>query len=155
MGFGSRRLTTVPLLNARHRTARLVWAREHRDWSVDDWKRGVVCSDESGFRLHNVDGSLRIWRQAHEPCMPGWNCTRTWWLNHGLGCFFVVLFGIFGACTYLYQCNFVRRNTGRSPPSVYAVLGYPHGNRVFQQDNCTSHKPGWLLSGWMRTPLTF
>ncbi|GFU91381.1 transposable element Tc1 transposase [Trichonephila clavipes] len=32
MSFGSHRPTRVPLLNARHRAARLAWAREHRDW---------------------------------------------------------------------------------------------------------------------------
>ncbi|GFV70423.1 HTH_Tnp_Tc3_2 domain-containing protein [Trichonephila clavipes] len=37
-----------PLLNARHRTARLTWAREHRDWSVEDWTR-LAWSDESRF----------------------------------------------------------------------------------------------------------
>ncbi|GBL86930.1 hypothetical protein AVEN_172034-1 [Araneus ventricosus] len=31
MGFGSRRPTRVPLLNARHRAAHLAWAREHRE----------------------------------------------------------------------------------------------------------------------------
>ncbi|GFW99816.1 transposable element Tc1 transposase [Trichonephila clavipes] len=69
MGFGSRRPTSVPLLNARHRDARLVWAREHRDWSVDDWER-VAWGDESRFRLLNADRSLRIWRQAHEAIDP-------------------------------------------------------------------------------------
>ncbi|GFW04573.1 HTH_Tnp_Tc3_2 domain-containing protein [Trichonephila clavipes] len=37
MGFGSRRPTRVPLLNARHLAAHLDWAREYRDWSVKDW----------------------------------------------------------------------------------------------------------------------
>ncbi|GFW56417.1 transposable element Tc1 transposase [Trichonephila clavipes] len=65
MGFGNRRPTIVPLLNARHRAARLAWTRKHRDWSVEDWKR-VAWSDESQFRLLNTDGRLRIWRPAHE-----------------------------------------------------------------------------------------
>ncbi|GFU50338.1 HTH_Tnp_Tc3_2 domain-containing protein [Trichonephila clavipes] len=30
MGFGTRRPTRVPLINVRHRAARLVWAREQR-----------------------------------------------------------------------------------------------------------------------------
>ncbi|GFW79478.1 HTH_Tnp_Tc3_2 domain-containing protein [Trichonephila clavipes] len=60
-----RRPTRVPLVNARHRAARLAWAREHRDWSVEDWKR-VAWSNESRFRLLNADGRLRIWHQAHE-----------------------------------------------------------------------------------------
>ncbi|GFW25446.1 HTH_Tnp_Tc3_2 domain-containing protein [Trichonephila clavipes] len=29
MGFGNRRPTRVPLLNAHHRAARLAWAKEH------------------------------------------------------------------------------------------------------------------------------
>ncbi|GFX83455.1 HTH_Tnp_Tc3_2 domain-containing protein [Trichonephila clavipes] len=39
MGFRSHRRTRIPLLNAHHQTARLAWAREHRNWSVEDWKR--------------------------------------------------------------------------------------------------------------------
>ncbi|GFX40057.1 HTH_Tnp_Tc3_2 domain-containing protein [Trichonephila clavipes] len=39
MGFGSRQRTRVPLLNILHRSARLAWAREHRDRSVEAWKR--------------------------------------------------------------------------------------------------------------------
>ncbi|GFW49885.1 transposable element Tc1 transposase [Trichonephila clavipes] len=65
MGFGSRRPTRVPLLNARHCAARLVWAREYRDWIVEDWKR-VARSDKSRFQLLNADGRLLIWSQAHE-----------------------------------------------------------------------------------------
>ncbi|GFU69450.1 hypothetical protein TNCV_2282191 [Trichonephila clavipes] len=44
----SRQPTRVPLLNARHRAARLAWAREHRDWNLENWKR-VAWSDESRF----------------------------------------------------------------------------------------------------------
>ncbi|GFY34844.1 HTH_Tnp_Tc3_2 domain-containing protein [Trichonephila clavipes] len=34
MDFGGIRATRVLLLNARHRAARLAWAREHTDWRV-------------------------------------------------------------------------------------------------------------------------
>ncbi|GFV86407.1 uncharacterized protein TNCV_1469691 [Trichonephila clavipes] len=47
----------------------LVWAREHRNWCVEDWKR-VTWSDESRFRLLNANGTLRIWRQAEEAMDP-------------------------------------------------------------------------------------
>ncbi|GFU60350.1 hypothetical protein TNCV_3307991 [Trichonephila clavipes] len=53
------RPTRVPLLDARFWAAGLAWAREHRDWSVDDRKR-VAWSDESRFRLLNAE-----WRQTH------------------------------------------------------------------------------------------
>ncbi|GFX26918.1 DDE_3 domain-containing protein [Trichonephila clavipes] len=80
--------------------------------------------------------------------MPDWNCTRAWWLNHSLGCYFVTLFGIFGASTTLPQFNLVRRVVGWSPLSVYMLFFYPHGNRVSQLDNCTSHKSR-LATGWL------
>ncbi|GFY13780.1 HTH_Tnp_Tc3_2 domain-containing protein [Trichonephila clavipes] len=49
MGFGSRRPTGVPLVNASHWAARFAWAREHRHRSVEDLKR-VAVSDESRFQ---------------------------------------------------------------------------------------------------------
>ncbi|GBL91865.1 hypothetical protein AVEN_172782-1 [Araneus ventricosus] len=69
MDFGSRKPTRVPLLNARHRAARLAWAREHREWTLEDCKR-VAWSDESRFRLLHADGRLRKGRQAHEAIDP-------------------------------------------------------------------------------------
>ncbi|GBM88474.1 hypothetical protein AVEN_144796-1 [Araneus ventricosus] len=44
MRLCSRRLTRVPLLTERHRQLRLQWAREHRDWTLDEWMR-VAWSD--------------------------------------------------------------------------------------------------------------
>lgn len=39
-----------PLINERNRVKRLIWAKEHIDWDLDDWK-SVLWSDESSFRL--------------------------------------------------------------------------------------------------------
>ncbi|GBM98748.1 hypothetical protein AVEN_108076-1 [Araneus ventricosus] len=39
MGLCSRRPIRVPLFIKRHRQLRLQWAREHRDWTMDEWKR--------------------------------------------------------------------------------------------------------------------
>nr|CAH7729906.1 unnamed protein product [Callosobruchus chinensis] len=49
-GLSCRRPLRVPLLTARHRTARLHWARAHQDWLLLQW-RNVLFSDESRFRL--------------------------------------------------------------------------------------------------------
>nr|CAH7756655.1 unnamed protein product [Callosobruchus chinensis] len=49
-GLRCRRPLRVPLLTARHRTARLKWARAHQDWLLPQW-RNVLFSDESRFRL--------------------------------------------------------------------------------------------------------
>nr|CAH7716558.1 unnamed protein product [Callosobruchus chinensis] len=61
-GFRCRRPLRVPLLTARHRTARLQWARAHRDWLLPQW-RNVFFSDESRFGLVRDDYRERIWRK--------------------------------------------------------------------------------------------
>ncbi|GBN12254.1 hypothetical protein AVEN_245731-1 [Araneus ventricosus] len=48
MGMCSRRPTRVTLLTKCHRQLRPQWAREHRDWTLDERKR-VAWSDESDF----------------------------------------------------------------------------------------------------------
>nr|CAH7769340.1 unnamed protein product [Callosobruchus chinensis] len=49
-GLRCRRPLRVPLLAARHRTARLQWARAHQDWLLPQW-RHLLFSDESRFVL--------------------------------------------------------------------------------------------------------
>nr|CAH7750837.1 unnamed protein product [Callosobruchus chinensis] len=49
-GLRCRRPLRVPLLTARHRTARLQWARAHQGWLLPQW-RNVLFSDESRFGL--------------------------------------------------------------------------------------------------------
>nr|CAH7749178.1 unnamed protein product [Callosobruchus chinensis] len=61
-GLRCRRPLRVPLLTARHRTARLQWARAHQDWLLPQW-RNVLFSDESRFGLVNDDYRERVWRE--------------------------------------------------------------------------------------------
>ena len=58
-----------PLLTDRHKTIRLNWAKEHNDWSVDDWYR-VIWSDESKFNLFGSDGRVYVRRKAGEDFLP-------------------------------------------------------------------------------------
>ncbi|GBO42252.1 hypothetical protein AVEN_134762-1 [Araneus ventricosus] len=53
MDSQSRRPTLVPLLTARHKALLLSWARQHYNWTVDDWKH-VAWSDESRFQLYRT-----------------------------------------------------------------------------------------------------
>nr|CAH7735127.1 unnamed protein product [Callosobruchus chinensis] len=57
-----RRPLRVPLLTARHRTARLQEARTHQDWLLPQW-RNVLFSDESRFGLVSDDYRERVWRE--------------------------------------------------------------------------------------------
>ncbi|GBM71171.1 hypothetical protein AVEN_193851-1 [Araneus ventricosus] len=68
-GLCSRRPTRVPLLTKRHHQVRLQWAREHRDWTMKEWKR-VAWSDKSRFLIHHVDGRVRVYRLPSEPLLP-------------------------------------------------------------------------------------
>ncbi|GBM28826.1 hypothetical protein AVEN_43550-1 [Araneus ventricosus] len=53
MGLCSRRPTRVPLLTKRHRQLHIQWAREDRDWTMDEWQR-VAWSDESRFIITSM-----------------------------------------------------------------------------------------------------
>ncbi|GFT42467.1 HTH_Tnp_Tc3_2 domain-containing protein [Trichonephila clavipes] len=46
-----------------------ITARQHRHWTVDDWKHNV-CSDESRFHLNRADGRVWVWKQPYESMNP-------------------------------------------------------------------------------------
>lgn len=54
-----------PLLTERHKAIRLKWAKDHKDWIVDDWEK-VIWSDESKFNLFGSDGRTYIRRRVGE-----------------------------------------------------------------------------------------
>ncbi|GBO04691.1 hypothetical protein AVEN_19391-1 [Araneus ventricosus] len=76
MGLCSRRLTRAVLSTKRRRQLRLQWAREHRDWTMDEWKR-VAWSDESRFLIHHVDGRIRVRRLPGEQLLPSGTAGHT------------------------------------------------------------------------------
>ena len=61
----ARRPYTGPILTARHRAARLAWARRYRRWTRNQWN-DVVFSDESRFRVSHADGRVRVYRRRNE-----------------------------------------------------------------------------------------
>ncbi|GFX63017.1 uncharacterized protein TNCV_3465621 [Trichonephila clavipes] len=69
--------------------------------------------------------------------MPDLNCKKALWLNHVLGCFIGALFGIFGSCINLPQCNSVVELLGDHFHPF--MLFWAHGNGHFQQGNSTTH----------------
>ncbi|KAG0779268.1 hypothetical protein G6F21_012655 [Rhizopus arrhizus] len=80
MGFSTQIKKKKPLLKKTHMEARLKWAKAHKDWTEDDWRR-VVFSDEIKINSLHLDlrvkggaGSMMLWG-----CMtcdgPGYACT--------------------------------------------------------------------------------
>lgn len=64
-GLSAGRPARVPELTATHRRARLGFAREHVNWTLEQWK-AVLFSDESRIALRGPDGRQRVYRRRGE-----------------------------------------------------------------------------------------
>lgn len=68
-GLTAHRPANGPKLAPAHRQARLRFAQEHVNWTVDQW-RTVLFSDESRMCLHGNDGRGRVYRRPTERFAP-------------------------------------------------------------------------------------
>lgn len=59
----------APQLLPQHRRARLAFAREYADWTMEEWKN-VLFSDESRISLRGPDGRQRVYRRQNERFAP-------------------------------------------------------------------------------------
>lgn len=148
MGYGSRRPIRKPLLSAFNRRRRLQFAKEHKDWTVDDWKK-VMWSDESRFQLHHADGRVRIWRKQHESMDP--TCIATT-LQAGGGN--VMVWGMFSWYGMGPLIRVDKRLNAQGYLSIIAdqvhpimLMMYPATDGVFQHDNAPSHRAG-IVDRW-------
>ncbi|KAK1786370.1 hypothetical protein P4O66_017607 [Electrophorus voltai] len=58
-----------PLAREANRQKQLQFAREHKDWTLEQWKK-VMWSNESSFTLFQSDGRIRVRREAAEVMHP-------------------------------------------------------------------------------------
>jgi transposase-like protein len=63
--FGAHVAAKKPLLSHDNIQKRFEWAKSHKDWTVDDWKR-VLFSDETPFCLFQSYGRKIVWRRRGE-----------------------------------------------------------------------------------------
>jgi hypothetical protein len=61
MGFQAE-VKKKPFLNKKHMNQRLNWAKAHRHWTSDDWKR-MIFSDETKINVWGSDGCKYFWRR--------------------------------------------------------------------------------------------
>jgi len=59
-----------------HRKARLKWAQEHLEWTVEDWKK-VIWSDETKINRLGSDGPGMKWVDTEENGLEKHNVTGT------------------------------------------------------------------------------
>lgn len=73
-GQRSRRRVVRLKLTRRHRAARLRFARDHSNWTMDNW-RTVLFTDECKIKFFSDDRRVRVWRREGErfvePCIHG------------------------------------------------------------------------------------
>ena len=55
-------LKKVPMLKLAHCQRQLKFARYHKNWTVEDWKR-VLWSDETKINCIGSDGKVYVWKQ--------------------------------------------------------------------------------------------
>lgn len=65
----ARRPARGPLLLRQHRVARLQFAREHVNWTHEQWAK-VLFTDECRIALRAPDGRERVWRRRGERFLP-------------------------------------------------------------------------------------
>ncbi|GBL89575.1 Transposable element Tc1 transposase [Araneus ventricosus] len=148
MGLCSTRPTCVPLLTKRHCQLSLQCAREHRDWTMDEWKR-VAWSDESRFLIHHVDGHVKVRNLPGEQLLP--SCTAGHTQAGGGG---IMLWGTFswvalGPIVVVEQtmkaANYLNIIAEQLHP--YMAFVSPTGNGIFQQDSSHVTRLGLCWSG--------
>ncbi|KAI1520645.1 HTH-Tnp-Tc3-2 domain containing protein [Pyrenophora tritici-repentis] len=87
-GYKKTKPTRKPGLTQEMRSARLKWAIDHRDWTLEDWKN-VIWTDETSVVINHRRGGYRIWRRADERVVK--SCIRERWKGYSefmfWGCF--------------------------------------------------------------------
>jgi transposase len=87
-GLSNVKPTRKPGLNAVQRASRLTFCLEHKDWTLEDWKR-VIWSDETSVILGQRRGTVRLWRSSNEAYER--TCIRRRWKGYSefmfWGCF--------------------------------------------------------------------
>ncbi|GBN05507.1 Transposable element Tc1 transposase [Araneus ventricosus] len=139
MGLCSRRPSRMPLLTKHHRQLRLQWGREHRDWTMDEWKR-VAWSDESRFLIHHVDGRVRVRHLPDEQLLP--SCTAGHTQAGGGGLWWTFSWAALGPAVVVEQTMKAADylNIIADQLSPYMAFVFPTGNGIFQQDKAPCYK---------------
>jgi hypothetical protein len=131
-----------PLLRSYNITKRLEWAKVHKDWTKEKWRR-VIFSDESPFCIFQDGGRIWIWRFRDERYLPK-NLVPT--VKHGggkiqiWGCFNYSLKGplklIDGKLTGEKYTMILKHTMAPFLKDVEEEIGE---KAIFQQDNDPKH----------------
>ncbi|GES88637.1 IS630 family transposase [Rhizophagus clarus] len=146
-GLGSYTAKKKPRLTEKHRTDRLKWCKDKKNWA-EEWKQ-VVWSDKSKFALFQSDGRAKVWRSPEE--MYNKDCIQSTVKFGGGSVMFWGCFGWHGVGPLIVV-------EGNMDSDEYVnilanhfipwVDNYP--NSIFQQDGASCHTSTYTV-WWMRT----
>ena len=136
--FGNYFTLKKPVITEKNRLARVRWAKEHQDWTPEQWGR-VLWTDESPFQLR-YRKARRVWRRhgdrnapvnftpsmKHEAKINVWGC----FAKNGVG----NLHRIDGIMTKEVYNGILQ---DQMLPSKMRL--FPDNNWIFQQDNDPKH----------------
>jgi transposase len=146
--FNSYWAARKPFISGKNKKKRMQWAREHLNWTHEDWRK-VLWSDESPYVLR-FNGKVRVWRLHNERYSPQC-CNAT--VKHDEK---IMVWGAFGA----HGVGILHRIHGIMDRYVYSdILDncmlpsadklFGQENYFFQQDNdpkhTSNHCKQWLL----------
>lgn len=146
VGIRSRRCRKVPALKPRHKAARLVWAKDHRN---TDWTK-IIWSDESRFCLRS-DRPQRCLRRSGEEYSE--DCIQeTQKGNPGImvwGCFSSKTVGVLHRVPVNTKINSAEYKNILETSLVPSLARFRTPRLLtFQQDNAPCHKTR-LISDWL------
>lgn len=146
-GLNGRRPVKKPLISAKNRKARVEFAKEHLEWTADQWKN-IIWSDESKFSLFGSDGPAYVRRPIGTRFDPRYQLPT---VKHGGGN--VMVWGCFSA----QGVGPLHRIDGIMNKEMYmsiledVMLPFARdsfGRRfIFQQDNDPKHSAG-AVKNW-------
>ncbi|CAD6199912.1 unnamed protein product [Caenorhabditis auriculariae] len=149
-GIMGRRPVKKPLISEKNRAARVKWAKEHLNWTRQDWNK-ILWSDESKFLLFGSDGIQWVRRPIGSRYHPKYQLPT---VKHGGGS--CMVWGAFSGS----GIGPLHRVNGIMDKHVYKDIlqnqMLPHlramgRGSVYQQDNDPKHT-SLFVKDWFKSP---
>uniref|UniRef100_A0A8B9R9L4 Transposase Tc1-like domain-containing protein n=1 Tax=Astyanax mexicanus TaxID=7994 RepID=A0A8B9R9L4_ASTMX len=137
MGMRVRKQVGAPVPSTpAHRHRRLLWAREHQNWTVDQWKK-VAWSGESRFTLLQEDGQVRVRRLPLELKPPGGAAGGESSVTLWAAFCWDTLGPVIAVDASLTSDSYLDIVAEQVP--AFMGMVFPDGSGFFQQDNAPCH----------------